>query len=39
MYASAQSFDFLATTKNPSFPIRKLARSLIVEEKTEKGDM
>jgi hypothetical protein len=23
MYASAQSLDFLATTKNPSFPIRK----------------
>jgi len=24
MYASAQSLDFLARTKNPSFPIRKL---------------
>jgi hypothetical protein len=25
MYASAQSLDFLATTKNPSFPDWKLA--------------
>jgi cytosine/adenosine deaminase-related metal-dependent hydrolase len=25
MYASAQSLDFLATTKNPAFPTRKLA--------------
>jgi hypothetical protein len=24
VYASAQPLDFLATTKNPSFPIRKL---------------
>jgi len=24
MYASAQALDFLATTKNPSLPIRKL---------------
>jgi hypothetical protein len=23
IYASAQSLDFLATTKNPSFPIQK----------------
>ena len=25
MYASAQPLDFLAATKNPSFPTRKLA--------------